>query len=281
MKPKTKNNPKMLYHYTSIGTLLKIIDNTVDNKVCLRATHAKFFNDPYEYKLAVPFLKQSMVKYEKENNIVDGQSSNFNKNSIARLGGAFGDPFMLSLSENPDDLTMWRTYGADGKGVAIGIDWEMLHSYAEDENNANTILLQCQYDKTEIIDKLTKGWADLYDDVTFMEGGKGLGMNSFEFPFKLIAFSFGFKRNEYSSENEWRLCKNEFNETKVKFREKDGLLIPFIEHHFDKRIIKKIIIGPCVNKELTKESIKMLLKSRQYDLPSGAVIISKMPYRQI
>jgi len=188
---------------------------------------------------------------------------------------------MLSLSENPDDLTMWRTYGADGKGVAIGIDWEMLHRYAKDENNANTILLPCQYDKTKIIDKLTKDWADLYDDVTFMEGGKGVGMNSFEFPFKLIAFSFSFKRNEYRSEKEWRLCKNEFNETKVEFREKDGLLIPFIRHFFDKRIIKKIVIGPCVNKKLSKESIEMLLKSKEFNLQGKSIIISKVPYRQI
>jgi len=281
MKPKTKSNPKILYHYTSVGTLLKILDNTVDNKVCLRATHAKFFNDPYEYKLAVPFLKQSMVKYEKENNIINGQSLNFNKNSISRLGRAFGDPFMLSLSEKPDDLTMWRTYGSDGEGVAIGMDWEMLYSYAEDEENTNTILLPCQYDKTKIIEKLTKDWADLYDDITFMDGGKKLGMNSFEFPIKLIASSFSFKRNEYSSEREWRLCKNEFKEKKVKFRENDGLLIPFIEHYFDKRIVKKIIIGPCVNKRLSKESIEMFLKSREYNLHGESIITSKVPYRQI
>lgn len=281
MKPKTKNDPKILYHYTSVGTLLKILDNSVDNKICFRATHAKFFNDPYEYKLAVLFLKQSMVKYEKENNIKNGQSSIFNKNSLERLGVASGDPFMLSLSENSDDLTMWRTYGADGKGVAIGIDREMLDNYSNDEKNTNTKLLPCQYNKTKIINRLTNDWKVLYSKVTFMDEGKSLGMSSFRFMFNLIAFSFSFKRSEYSSEKEWRLCKNEFDETKVKYREKNGLVIPFVEHYFEKEIIKKIIIGPCVNKKLTKESIEMLLKSRKYNLLQNSITISKVPYRQI
>ncbi len=281
MKLKAKNNPKILYHYTSVETLLKILDNSVDNKICFRATHAKFFNDPYEYKLAVLFLKQSIVKYEKENNIKNGQSSIFNKNSLERLGVASGDPFMLSLSENSDDLTMWRTYGADGKGITIGIDREMLDNYSNDKKNTNTILLPCQYDKTKIINRLTKDWYFLYNKVKFMDGGKKLSMKSLMFIFNLVAFSFSFKRNEYSLEKEWRLCKNEFDETKVKYREKNGLVIPFIEHYFEKEIIKKIIIGPCVNKKLTKESIEMLLKSRKYNLPQSSITISRVPYRQI
>ena len=197
------------------------------------------------------------------------------------MGMASGDPFMLSFSENSDDLTMWRTYGADGKGVAIGIDREMLDSYSNNENNANTKLLPCQYNKTKSINRLTKDWKDLYSKVTFMEGGKRLSMSSFRFLFNLIAFSFSFKRNEYSSEKEWRLCKNEFDQTKIKYREKDGLVIPFVEHYLNKEIVKKIIIGPCVNKKLTKESIEMLLKSRKYNLQKNSIIISKVPYRQI
>lgn len=281
MNTKTKKDPKILYHYTTVGTLLNILDTIVHKKICFRATHAKFFNDPYEYKLAVEFLKQSMVKYEKENNIKNGQSSNFNKNSIARIGVASGDPFMLSLSENSDELTMWRTYGADGKGVAIGLDREMLDNYSNVDKNTNTVLLRCQYNKTDILNRLTKDWKDLYDKITFKNGGKTIEMDSFRFMFNLVAFSFSFKRSEYNLEKEWRLCKNEFDETKVRYREKNGLVIPFVEHYFEKEIIKKIIIGPCVNKNLTKESIEMLLKSRKYNLPRNSITISKVPYRQI
>lgn len=51
----------ILYHYTSIETLLKIIDNTDDGKICLRATHAKFFNDPHEYEFSISLLKTSLM----------------------------------------------------------------------------------------------------------------------------------------------------------------------------------------------------------------------------
>ena len=280
MSNKSKHK-EILFHYTSVETFLKILDNCNNQKVCFWATHAKFFNDPHEYKLAISLLKQSMIKYEKEKNITEKKSVNFNYKSLLRLGHMFGAPFLLSLSENPDDLTMWRTYGSDGNGIAIGIDTKMLFDYSEDKNVNNTKLLPCQYKKSSIIKGLTTYWELLYDKIDFKEDGRGFSMNSFRFLFDLINFCFSFKRGEYQLEKEWRLCKNEHDETKIKFRERNGIIIPYVEHFFDKEIIKKIVIGPCVNKKLTKESIEMLLKSRNYNLPKNLVRISNVPYRKI
>ena len=65
MKTESNRN-NMLYHYTSISTLLKILDVKKNEKLCVWATHAKYFNDPYEYNLAISLLKRSMYKYEKK-----------------------------------------------------------------------------------------------------------------------------------------------------------------------------------------------------------------------
>lgn len=275
-----KKKSTILYHYTSVETLLKIIENCNTEKICFRATHARYFNDPYEYNLAISLLKQSLVKYEKNNFIKNKKSSNFNKSFFTNLGLIFGDPFLFSLSENSDNLTMWRTYGADGNGVAIGLDKKMLEEYSNDKNVKNTKLLQCEYDKVAILSGLIRYWRLKYDQFN-IEEGKSMDIHSFPFLFDLITFSFSFKRNEYIDENEWRLCTNEISNDETKFRENDGILIPYIEHSFEKNIIKKIIIGPCANKKLTKESIEMLLKTRKFELPQSPIVVSKVPYRKV
>ena len=140
-----KKKPTILYHYTSVETLLKIIENSNTEKICFRATHARFFNDPYEYNLAISLLKQSLVKYEKNNSIENKKSSNFNKRFFTNLGLIFGDPFLFSLSENSDNLAMWRTYGVDVKGVAIGLDKKMLEEYSKVNNLCNNLPTQSYF----------------------------------------------------------------------------------------------------------------------------------------
>ena len=282
MQPETKNNPNILFHYTSIGTLLDILSKqNEDNKICFRATHAKFLNDPSEYQLAVSLLKQSMINYENENSIKNGNSTYFNDKLIKKLTLVSGNPFILSFSANADDLSMWRSYGADGKGVAIGLDRKMLEAYANNDNTINTRLLQCIYNKQKIINKLTTEWGNLYNEITFMDEGKKIGLSSFDFFFDIINQSFSFKEEDYCVENEWRLCTNVTDNKTLRYRNNGDLIVPYIEHYFNKEIIKKITVGPCVNKELSKESIEMFVKSKEYQLSSDSIIASKISYRQI
>jgi len=269
----------ILYHYTSVETLLKIIENIDDGKICLRATHAKFFNDPHEYELAISLLKSSLIDYEKKKSIKNGYGKKFNSKLFARLGQMFGNPFILSFSENQDDLTMWRSYGSDGKGIAIGFDKEMLVEYSNLETSINTKLIKCQYDKSKIINGLTKYWEYYYDKIDLKEKNK-IGLNDFNFPVDLTNFSFSFKRNEYYPEKEWRLCKSDWDTRNIKFRESDGLIIPYINYLLPKEIIKKIIIGPCSNKQLSEESIKMFMNMKKI-LAREFVLSSKVPYRKI
>lgn len=278
---KKKRVPSILYHYTSVGTLLKIFENSETDKICLRATNAKFFNDPHEYNLAVSLLITSMISYEKEKSIENKISQNIKNRVLNRLSTMPGNPFILSLSENSDNLIMWRTYGFDGKGVAIGLDKKMLDDYSKDERNKNVNLHKCIYDKNLILNGLINYWGYYYDTITIKKDENSIGFDSFRFLFDVVDFSFQFKRSEYETEKEWRLCKNEMDDNNYKFIERDGVIIPFVEHYFPKEIIKKIIIGPCVNKQLIKDSIITFLKSRKFRLPTKSIIASKVPYRKI
>ncbi len=278
MKPESGRN-NLLYHYTSINTLLKILDVNESEKICVWATHAKYFNDPYEYNLAISLLKRSMYRYEKENSIQDRKSENFNKKAVSSFGYIAGYPFILSLSENNDDLGMWRTYGADGGGIAIGFDKKTLKDYSDSKEVENTRLLRCEYREDAVLKGLTKYWSVVYNKINFNEGKTTL--TSFRLLFDISNFGFSFKKSEYKNEKEWRLCKNEIMSENICFIEKNGVIIPYIKHIFPREIVKEIIVGPCVNKKMTKESIENFLKVRKYALHKDFIRLSKVPYRQI
>jgi hypothetical protein len=269
----------ILYHYTSISTLLKILDSDPEQKICVWATHAKYFNDPYEYNLAISLLKRSLSRFEKENSKKGNKSEKLSKKAISSFGIIAGSPFILSLSENADDLTMWRTYGTNGEGVAIGFDKKELQLYAESQNITNTRLLKCEYRENAVLTGLTRYWSAVYDDINFVSGRTKI--SSLRLLFDISNFCFSFKKSEYKNEKEWRLCKNEMESKNIFFLEKGGVLIPYVKHIFPKEIIKRIIVGPCVNKKMTQESIDNFLRVRKFVADKGFLKMSKVPYRQI
>lgn len=272
------NDNDLVYHYTSVATLVKIVDSMNNGEIYLRATHVKYFNDPMEYESGLSLFKKSMIQYEQQNRISDPKSQRYNEDSVARLSWMPGPPFLLSFSGNKNDLMMWRNYGDDGKGVSIGFDRKLLSEYAESNDNAK--LLKCNYDEEAVVKELVEKWSKYYPSVNFMEGGGIAVGSSVRFIFDLIRTSFEYKTEEYSPENEWRLCKSEWKEEQIKYFERGGVIIPYVDFKFSKDIIKKIFVGPCAN-ILATESIKNFIKAKGYDVNNDFIIQSKLPYRKL
>lgn len=104
-----------LYHYTSIETLYALIkgievESEESIRLTLWATHAGFLNDLTEGQL----LAKALKKIGAPSGLLD------------TLIGMLGFPFVISLSELDDDLNMWRCYANQGKGVAIGLDQDIM-----------------------------------------------------------------------------------------------------------------------------------------------------------
>lgn len=272
---------ELLFHYTSIESLLKILQGS-DEKIVFWASHTSFLNDPEEFEFANSIIRKTLVDYEEENKISEKKSQNlFGKGGIF---GSFaylpGEPFILSFSEHGDDLSMWRAYGHDGNGVCIGLDKEMLESYTKDV--VNTQLLECEY-RREIIEKDFKNyWKDEYENFKIEKsenGGIQTGFNDASLFFSMPRYGFSAKSPAYSSEAEWRLCTNEWKQ--FRFRTRGNLIVPFIEHKFDKSIVKKIVIGPSLNSLQVEKGLKFFLKKSGFSDITCSVETSKISYRQV
>ena len=254
-------NPKILYHYTSLDALVSILDSE-DDHITLRATQAKFFNDFKECINLFDILSSFFSDFP------NGIHSINNDNSAIVLIEDIKRSFIISFSSCFDDLNMWRGYGTNGLGIALGFNINELDSY---DKTSYTALIECEYDSNIIIEK----WKKLYN-LYYIKKEKGQYLD--------LTISFLFdaltsKNISFKFENEWRLCTTDANN--IKFRSTGKTIIPYIEHLIPKNFVKEIIIGPCLNEDLIKEGIILLLQQRNFDLSKIEVKTSKVPYRHL
>ena len=97
--------PYILWHYTSIDTLIKICTN-----LTMRATHYKFMNDESELKLGIEEAKQQI-----KNNIFTNknvQTLKYIEDELNKFadGANSREFYIISLSQERDKLSQWRSY---------------------------------------------------------------------------------------------------------------------------------------------------------------------------
>lgn len=252
-----------LCHYTTLESLLGII--RPDN-IYMWATHYQYLNDKEEISKGIATLK----KYK----IIDET--------------IFENLFILSFSKAIDNLTMWRTYSKDYTGCILVFKNERL--------GGNSV--ECMYTSEEAEENYlkaynfyTKGEGPEYFE---MNGSTSIGEDEFEtepdpdLPLEIywlnnigISTIIGTKNSCFKHEEEVRIffdLKNK-NFGEIKYRSKNGLIIPFIECVFGKEVLSEIWL-PNDNDErtkLTKQSLQKLLK--QYGYNNVEVKTSESNYR--
>lgn len=136
---------------------------------------------------------------------------------------------------------------------------------------------KCIYDPVEKKD-LLESLLNRIVDVP-LESNKDISEVSTNFILEVINISSHIKDESFKDEGEYRLIYfGGPNETK--FHEGRSMIIPYIEFSpvddSDLLPISKIIVGPTPHPELSKLSIKTLLKSKKYNIE---VEQSDIPYR--
>lgn len=281
------DEPESLYHYTSINTLEKILTQSIRKEyLILRSTHFEYLNDYQELNLAIDEMRKVAQKFEedgkdKENKELSKYLDHNNWKRIMNLFELLNGPYITSFSENSDSLPMWNMYGNNGNGVALGFQ-KIEPQHLDNERKR---LKNCLYDTESFKDLFTENFQFIYDNVNI--NGGNLAVDG-KLALNELAFIFGtLKHKAFEFEKEWRLMKQvNIERNAIKFHSSNGILKPFIENKFQKSDLKKIVIGPCADKELSKRSIEMLLHNAGFSLNKKdenfvEVLISKAPYRII
>ncbi len=253
------NNSQIVYHYTDLNALISILGK---NCITLRATNCLYLNDSNEIIEGIESIKRV------ENATIDES--------------AFRSYYLTSFSKQPDCLSMWGMYAANGSGCAIGFDIDIITKPYDG-------CIVCKYDKQEIDNDLKNFMSLLRNGVCASYPSNGepaiIKKNTGKELEELIKMQYlvtclGSKNENYIFEDEIRcFVANHINKKEVSFKVKNGIVIPFLNIEIPKIALKSIVIGPTNKSQLTMQSIKHMLSINEYDLHHVNLKTSKVPYR--
>lgn len=249
---------EFVYHYTTLSAIPGILGRKC---LCFWATHRAFLNDPQEGIFGRSILKDILPDFSYCNNF---------------------ETFILSLSANINSIPMWTSYADGGKGVALKLSTKVLLDVRPAINITPCFYGQeARLEAQKMVDMTKLGIIDLRQDSNSPDNpinnkSKTEEIRSYTQMRMYINLLNSIKEEYYRYEEEFRIY-NGAEPDSVKFRERKGVLIPYIEMWFPKQALSEIIIGPANKEELTSASITQLLKYRNYN--NVLVTKSEMQFR--
>ncbi|WP_079228870.1 DUF2971 domain-containing protein [Pseudomonas putida] len=268
-----------LYHYTDAGAVKSILELKE-----LWMTDIRFLNDSQELNDGVVFVIDALDIVAQE--FSDGDE--FALKAIRELKSGFDshvsdwindEPiFVCSFSEAGDQLSQWRAYGS----YAIEFDSDRLVEKLG--------LFDCVYDREKKIEFAFEAVKDsvhgLADDLR--RYGDELPLKSLEYLSILVRTASIFKNEHFYEEREVRCALDlQIPSSKLQFRQRGGLLVPYTPVSFSYESIKAIHVGPMRDQDLAFTAMKAFVSNIESVIYAKAegehhkvrVVQSKIPYR--
>ena len=208
----SREKDTIYYHYTSVQACHSIL-----TRKSVWLTDYRFLNDEQELNSAINLLGQYCSAEQKAALLAAMHWNNFSHFQC-----------ILSLSRSPKILSQWRAYGADGRGMALGLrGWALKKVGFE--------LVECKYDNhKEYASEVYKQHQPFLDELT--RTYKELAANNFmswvtgrqEEMGRIIRDLVPIKNGAFSEEQEVRaLVSVPYQE--IQLRARGDLLVPYIE----------------------------------------------------
>lgn len=283
------DSEKNTYHYTSPVGLKGILE-----KPSLRFTDYRFLNDRsekiYAFKLFVQCMKEeeNFLKSNFYDTILSRICEGNNKYEAYNktINNLFErNYYVASFSNNDNSLSMWGYYTktANKTGYCIKFNNKELISTL---SNRSFNYYQVNYNKEEQKNEFKKyihifneAWDDSKSDI-YLNWVQGLLLDLIDLT------SLRFKHPSFSNEEEFRIVYRIDSQDKIKnegllkFRESNGIMIPYLEINFEKNSIVGVKISPTQQDLMAKEGLFLMLKHLEYDhLSENDITISDIPLR--
>lgn len=217
---------KILYHYTSLRTFYEIIRNKE-----FRLFDITKSNDPLEGIFLINAIKKAYLNMYKNSELTKQQyhiahRSFFDFESEIYTGGRLNVVYAaMSFCEPEHELSLWRGYGDNGKGIAVGISFDILKKIADDIENMEFKKITYLSDKE--IENIAKSfWNDIFAHKIFGTE-KCIGRIKDEL-LKQYEESYFIKHDANKDENEYRLL--------YRAAERKNCMIPFLMEEIPQKV---------------------------------------------
>lgn len=259
-----KKRKELLYQYTDISALCNGIlgENREKGKeITIWASSLSYMNDPKEFDAGARIAKKLLKEH------FDTQLK-ISREVVEELKHGV---YVASFTPNVDCLPMWNMYGNNGHGIALGFDPQKLV-------DSHLLMYKCLYNSKEKVNSLIKQWEDLLNQpIHYIEQGilenihrEGHPHESLLTMLMLVSKDLGY---EYEDEVRATIVSDE----NVKFRYGRGFIIPYKEVYIPAEALKEIWIGPSIDSERAKRSIRAYLN--HLGMENVRVRKSAIPYQ--
>lgn len=248
--------PKKLFHYTDSETLLKIIENR-----SIWMTHALYTNDSSEFI-------HGMEKFKNALNILEDKG--VEKSWLNRIREFFdqemrsplAEPYVFSMTEQCDQLSQWRGYGDNCKGLSIGFDTDIFKADAGIHFKCVSVIYDPSI-QNQIVNSVIQGFINLMRSLgNKIDDGKKWGPPLARGYFQVAyAQSIRFKDASWSEEREWRNIKLTSPQDPNIFLRKgsSSLKKTYNLNLADvEKLIAEVNIGPLSDKEKQSKALECL-----------------------
>jgi hypothetical protein len=306
--------PEVVYHYTTIGTMMKIAETA-----SIWATSVNYLNDVSEGDYFRELVRQRIPEYLITHKVDD--ATIFDEFLAASPGSVETRPFVASFSQDGDSLPQWRSYCPNGNGVAVGFKVDCLKcSFIQGagERVTRQKIPWVRFLKVDYLDTQTSQSVDREITQTLEMAETLLPFKNMTsggiFRFLMQLMTCAKKHISFSNEREFRLILDGVNGNNdwLDFRPTRSSLVPYValgiprkhsgapktttdgettiltlSEQMDSQILRKlggrwdfidrVVIGPSPNKDLSLAAVDLFFQKQNMNVE---VVPSTIPYRE-
>lgn len=292
-----------IFHYTNAGTLVGMLKNTSKNNGLMTfwASHTSYMNDPKEIEYGIEKMWEVLPDVERELSVPKAQritklnreeldkfisDRRIDENSVTNL-------YSVSFSKSFDSLPMWSMYGQNGNGICLGFDvaelkdflmsktmkyLEITYGIGEDIEDSQTVknTMDNWKEYVKFSYRNSKEFFEENIDRTISNWQREIAI--YKYMALLDTVPGNIKNPAYKYEEECRIYCRE-SDHKVFFRDRNGLLLPYVETELPLSALKLVAIGPTADKNRQMMSVAKLLKEKVKNFDTLTFYSSDIPYR--
>ena len=269
--------PQRLYHYTDFDGAAGILQSGA-----LWMSKFTTSNDSSELRLAIQHFKN--YASQRCEQLPDDEAAFLQQASVQLDSFQSTNICVASFCESFDLLSQWRSYGNDGRGLALVFDALQLKQLASSQGLR---LVRCIYDQAmhvqisnELIDLLLRS----YKVVRPRSEQQLLDLLGY-FNTTFLLTAPVIKDHHFHEEREWRLVSMPRSTADPQMKPilrgshaSIKYVLPLRVESKESRIISSIVIGPSSNPSNVADTVWLLAEQSKFRLVEG-IHFSRIPYR--
>ncbi|CAM3915745.1 hypothetical protein VA7868_03325 [Vibrio aerogenes CECT 7868] len=259
-----------LYHYTTLGGLLGIVQSKV-----LWASDVRYMNDAAELHHTLGLLKQTIQERIQRGDEQAGLLKHFSHWINQRLNKGHM-LFAASFRANGNLLSQWRGYSTVGKGVSLGFHPEHIIHWAREQQFQAGRCIYDPYRQKQLVEQAV----DAVCRMNLPEEALFAAVET-----DLLRLAVLLKHPSFREEDEWRVILPVVHhelDVRVKFREGNAMLKPYTEFALysaeQPMALEHVYLGPGPDPTLSVNSLHLFFHQHQL-MPCRGIADSNIPYR--